>query len=156
MRYLSMTLICLGLGAATPAAAQTASSQSNAERLGNCLVSKTTGEDRILSARWILAAMASAPQVADVAHVEPAKKEEIDRAMARLFTRLMTKDCLEEARPLLLARDGAGARTAGEALGRIAMQELLSDPKAVAAVAKYATYIDYREFEVFMPGASGQ
>ncbi|MES1996083.1 MAG: hypothetical protein V4464_08325 [Pseudomonadota bacterium] len=34
--------------------------------LGQCFVDKTTGADRIAVARWMLGAMSSAPQMADL------------------------------------------------------------------------------------------
>ena len=114
--------------------------------LGQCFVNKTTGEDRIAVARWLLAAMGSAPKMADVTRVDPARKVAVDKAMAVIFTRLITKDCAAEARPLLKAKSDTAFRAAGEALGRIAMTELLSDPKAAQGVGSYTEYLNEADF----------
>ena len=42
------------------------------------------------------------------------------------------QDCAAEARPLFKAKSEAGFKTAGGALGKIAMQELLGNPAAEA------------------------
>ena len=131
----------------------TASAQGSADdlsargaALGQCFVNRTTGEDRIAVARWLLAAIGSAPKMADVTRVDPARKVAVDKAMAVIFTRLITKDCAAEARPLLKSKTDAGFRAAGEALGRIAMTELLADPKAAQGVASYTDYLNEADF----------
>jgi|GEM_PF-2397908 len=120
------------------------SAQANA--LGRCFVNKSTGDDRMAVARWMLAGMASAPRMADVAKVDPSRKVEADKGMAAVFTRLMTIDCANEARPLFLAKSKAAFETAGGALGEIAMKELLSDPKAAEGLSGYIQYLDERAF----------
>lgn len=143
----SVTMLCALTGvpavaADTPAA--DLSAQANA--LGQCFVSKSTGEDRIAVAGWMLAAMASAPKMADVARVDAARKVELDKGMAAVFTRLITVDCARESRPLFLAKSKAGFETAGGALGEIAMKELLSDPKAAQGLADYVKYLNENDF----------
>lgn len=133
--------------AMAPASAQPLPAAGAAERLGACLASRTTGADRILVARWLLTALASAPQVADIASVSAAKREEANRAMAGLFTRLLTKDCATEARVLFKARDQSGFQVAGESLGRVAVQELLNNPKALQAMGAYSAYINEADFK---------
>ena len=118
--------------------------QTNA--LGRCFVNKTTGEDRIAVARWMLGAMASAPKMADLSKVDAALKVTLDKGMAGIFTRLITVDCVSEARPLLQAKNNAAFETAGEALGEIAIQELLADPRAMEGLSSYVKYLDQNAF----------
>ena len=127
----------------TPTAAEL-SAQANA--LGQCFVAKSTGADRLAVARWMLAGLASAPTMVDVAKVNPVRKVQADKDMAAIFTRLMTVDCATEARPLFLAKSKAAFETAGGALGGIAMKELLSDPRAAQGLADYVQYLDQSAF----------
>lgn len=134
--------------AAEPVAAQGAGVPTNP--LGQCMVAKTTGEDRIAVARWMLAALVSAPKVADLSNVDTARKTAADKGMADVFTRLVTVDCADLARPLLLARDKGAFETAGGTLGEIAVKELLTDPKATAALTDYVKLLDWSRFEAFL------
>lgn len=128
-----------------------AQTDAQAQALGECMVLKSTGADRLVVARWFLTALASAPQAAGVATLAPGKKEEFDKGMATIFTRLMAVDCANEARPLFKAKDEAGFRVAGEALGRVAMEELLNNPQASAALSAYAKYLKQEEFKNVLP-----
>ncbi|MCT2400850.1 hypothetical protein [Novosphingobium mangrovi (ex Huang et al. 2023)] len=121
--------------------------QQLAAELGQCFALKSTGEDRLTLARWFVAALGSAPQTADVAKVDPAQKDKLDRQVAVIFTRLMTVDCAEQSRPLFQARSSAGFRAAGGTLGRLAMQELMGDPKTASAMlGGYTSYLREEDF----------
>lgn len=125
--------------------------QAQAQALGECMVLKSTGADRLVVARWFLTSLASAPQAAGVATLTPGKKDEFDKGMAAIFTRLMAVDCADQARPLFKARDEASFRVAGEALGRVAMEELLNNPQASAALSGYTKYLRQEDFKAVLP-----
>ena len=110
--------------------------------LGECIALSTTGRDRLVTARWFATSLGMAPQLSDAVKVEPAAKEQSDRDMAALFTRLFTVDCADEARVLMANRDQAGIQAAGGRLGQIAMQDLMSDPKVLESMISYLAYID--------------
>lgn len=114
--------------------------------LGRCMAMKTTGEDRILVARWMLVAMASAPQMRDVLTVAPGRKEGLDRGMAALFTRLLVRDCPDAAQAVFKLKSNQAFQVAGESLGRVAVQELLTNPQASAALGEYVKYLKAEEF----------
>lgn len=141
--------IALGLAATAPvqAAAPAPAAASPAQALGQCMALKTTGEDRILVARWMLVAMASGPQMTGVVTVQPGQKEKYDRGMATLFTRLLVTDCPDLSREVFKLRDNAAFRVAGESLGQVAMQELLTNPQAAAALGAYVKYLDLDAFK---------
>ena len=141
-----------GLILANIAAAQTTLSpeqeQAYTVKLRDCFTAQTTGADRTTFARWFVAILASAPKVQGVATVEPGVKDQLDRQVAGIFTRVISKDCAAEARPLWKARSNAAFRVAGEALGRLAMQEVTSDPEGAKIFAGYASYINPADFGV--------
>ena len=148
----ALTAVLAGtLLAAAPASATAEPESAPGEVLGRCMVLKSTGADRLLVARWFVAATASAPQAADVATVRSGRKDELDRAMAALFTRLLATDCADEARPLFAAGAGseAGFRVAGEALGRVAIGELLGNQAARTALSAYTKYLRPEDFRKF-------
>lgn len=137
-------LILTGVGA-TPARAD-----DEIETLKQCVRLSTTGKDRITAARWLLVSLASAPQIKDLTTIDPVQKVQLDKDMAKLFTRLFTVDCLEEARPIFIEPGHSkDVEEVGGVLGEMAMQELLGNKDAVAAVSAYANYLDPKAFDVF-------
>ena len=163
MKFVGLLSVAVMAGLAVPASAATPSpnvpslapvtaltpgqEQAYAAELSNCFALKSTGGDRLDIARWFVAALASAPQIVGVATVDKARKDALDKQMAGLFTRLMTQDCAEQVRPLFKARSAAGIRAAGETMGRLAMQELLSDPAAASAtLGGYTAYLREDDF----------
>ena len=142
-----------GLALANIASAQTAPSpltpaqeQAYTIKLRDCFTAQTTGADRTTFARWFVAILASAPKVQGVAAVEPGVKDQLDRQVASIFTRIITKDCAAEARPLWQARSNVAFRVAGEALGRLAMQEVTADAEGQKIFAGYASHINPADF----------
>ena len=123
-----------------------AQEQAYTIKLRDCFTAQTTGADRTTFARWFVAILASAPKVQGVATVNPGVKDTLDRQVAGIFTRIITKDCADEARPLWKARSNAAFRVAGEALGRLAMQEVTADPEGANIFAGYASQINPADF----------
>ena len=95
-RFLLTCLLCLPLSAqAGPAT----------EALGQCLIGKTTGDDRMVMMRWMTVAFASHPSVADVVTLDRSKVAAIDQAMADLVTDLLVSRCHDQT---IAAVAGAG------------------------------------------------
>lgn len=136
-------------GAQAHAQSRMAMPDAASRALGQCLVLKTNGGDRLLVARWLAGAIGAGDATRDMLTVDQADKAAADKGMAALYTRLFTVDCAAEARPLFKARDQAGIEAAGGMLGEIAMRELMNDPKVSAAIGAYAKFIDPAEFAVF-------
>lgn len=146
------TALCLAAPATAQAgAASTEPDSAAAKALAQCLVLKSTGADRLTVARWLLASIASAPKVADVVTIRPDQRDTADKAMAQVFTRLLATDCAAETRVLFKDRTQEGFRVAGEALGRVAMEELFNDPKANAALGSYTRFLDPAAFKEVLP-----
>ena len=142
-----IALVAMGSSACAADTAPTpAEVSAQVDALGECLTGKSTGEDRITLARWALAAMASAPKVADVAKVDPARKVELDKALAAIFTRLIARDCATQARPLFRAKNKDGFGAAFGKLGEIAFKELLADPKADEKLSDFTKYLNDSDF----------
>lgn len=110
--------------------------------LGECVVLSTTGRDRLVLIRWVAVSIASAPTMQDAVTLKPGAKEAADKGMAAVFTRLFTVDCRNEAAPLLKNNDNAGVEAAFGELGRIAMNELISDPVVEQNLTSFTQYAD--------------
>jgi hypothetical protein len=140
------TLAVLAACSASGAQAQVQDDQVLAHALGQCFVDKTTGADRIVVMRWMVGALASAPQTADMVRVDPARKIEVDKGMAALFTRLIAVDCVEQARPIFKSKNHEGIEAAGGSLGDIALKELMTNPDAAKAMETFTAYLRQSDF----------
>jgi hypothetical protein len=138
----------LALGSAAVMLPSTAEAQGVAfpndasKALSECVVLSTTGRDRLVLIRWIAVSIGSANSMQDAMTVKPGAKEEADRKMGVLFTRLFTVDCRNEAAPLLKGKDDAGVEAAFGQLGRIAMNELMADPQVEQSLTAFVQYAD--------------
>ncbi len=144
-------LFAVAFAAITSSATQSALAQTTGttakEALPQCVVMRTTGADRLLTAQWMFAAMARSPQIADLAAVTDQRKVELDKAFAKLLTRIIMKECLAQVRPLA-GKDLKGAFEAvGRALGEVAMQELLGNDKVDKAIGAYTDYLAEGDFK---------
>lgn len=135
---LSLGLLCSAL--ASPALA--ASPES--EAFGQCLIGNTTGDDRLLLARWMTFAFASHPVVQDAVTTDAAKLPETDQKMADLVTDLVADRCVNEAKAAVAAEGdpGIAMQKAFEMLGMVASQEVLMDAAAQARINAFASFID--------------
>jgi hypothetical protein len=116
-------------------------------KLDECLTLSSTGRDRLIFAGWMAASLASAPQLKGIAEVNVVERDRLNRDLARIFTRLITVDCLEESRLLFRAGKSDAFKVAGRGLGRMAMQELMSDRDASVQMERFADYINEADFE---------
>jgi len=125
--------------------AQTVATEQAA--LSQCVVMRTTGADRVLTAQWMFAAMARSLQIADLAAIPEQRKVELDKAFGRLITRIVIKDCLEQMRPLAANNLQDAFERVGRALGEVAMQELLGNPNVDKAIGDYTNYLSEDDFK---------
>lgn len=127
-------------GAAGAQAVALPNDQSKA--FSECVVLSTTGRDRLVLVRWVAVSIGSSNRLQDAITVNPGAKEDADRKMGELFTRLFTVDCRKEAAPLLRGNDNVGVRAAFGELGRIAMSELTNDPQLEQVLTGFIQYAD--------------
>jgi hypothetical protein len=117
--------------------------------LTTCLTDSTTGKDRKDLARWIFIAMAAHPEMKDVSNLTPAAREASSKSVAALVTRLLTEQCAAQARALFAqsANATSALTTSFGALGKVAMQELMTDPRVNASTEEFMKYLDRQKFE---------
>ena len=144
----SLGLIAAGLATVCLVNADAAeATPAEVAALQNCIQLNSTGRDRLFMARWIVAALGSAQQLADLITVDPAKREEANKQVAALLTRLLTVDCRAQTKALTQSKDRTGMAAAGESLGRIAVQELMQNPQAATNVQEFAKYLKEEDFK---------
>jgi hypothetical protein len=112
------------------------------DALTSCLTDNTTGKDRKDMARWVFVGMSAHPEIQNLSNVTEADREAVDRTIAALFTKLLAEKCPAQAK-LAAAEGGSESfRAAFEIIGKLAMQELMSNPKVNTSFSKFTKYVD--------------
>lgn len=148
MRHL-LRLAAFSLAAALAAPAF-ASPTSDA--LGNCLVDKSTGRDRKDLARWIFVAVSSHPDMQDLFALSPQVRESANKSAADVIMRLVTVECVDQARASAAVDGGATWEKAFGKLGEVAMKELTTNPAVTTSFEDPVKYMDRAQLmKVFGP-----
>lgn len=138
MRTLRVVVVVLGLVVALSAHAS-----PNTDALSQCLTDNTSGKDRKALARWIFVGMSAHPDVGEsIARASPKTIDLAQREMGALFTRLIGDQCSDQMKQVAREDGNSGIRIAFEQLGRMAMQELMSNSEVNAAMGGFERYLD--------------
>ncbi|MEZ5705769.1 MAG: hypothetical protein R3E56_11090 [Burkholderiaceae bacterium] len=117
------------------------------DALTKCVADSTTGKERKELAQWIFAAMSAHPEIQPMSRVDEESRVEFDKRLANLTGRLVTETCSDEARAAVVAEGSASFEAAFTVLGRLAMQELMTEPSVRASMTNYTKYLDRAKFE---------
>ncbi|MDA0147404.1 hypothetical protein [Vibrio sp. LaRot3] len=115
--------------------------QANVNDLSICLADSLNGKERKQLATWVFYAMAAHPELKEFATVSQDSRLEMDKSVAKLMTRLLTKDCSEQV-VTAMHQDPLAIQRAFEFVGQVAMQELLADQSVTSSISNYAHYVD--------------
>jgi hypothetical protein len=115
----------------------------SAADLSTCVADNTSGKQRKDLARWVFFAMAAHPDFAAYATPElNAARDPTDKMVADLVMHLITEQCPTQANAAFRDRGAAGIQVAFEALGRLAMLELMTNPDTAAAMSGFQKYVN--------------
>ena len=112
------------------------------DALAACLADNTTGKDRKDMARWVYVGMSIHPEIHSLSNVTDNNREELDKMIAAMFTRLITESCPSQAKLVMDKEGSAGFQTAFGTIGRLAMQELMSNPEVNSSFTNFTKYVD--------------
>jgi hypothetical protein len=122
------------------------------DQLTACLADNSTGKERNDFARWIFAAMSVHPELGDLSASSPQSREEASRAMANVAMTLLTERCTALVRAAVLLEGGGALEASFSMFGRLAMQEVMADPKVTASMGEFQRFLDRGKIEaVFKP-----
>lgn len=120
---------------------------SATDALTTCVADNTTGKDRKDLAQWVFVALTAHPEIQPFSNVTEANRDELDKRMAALSTKLITESCRTEARAAIEKEGSESFKTAFGVLGQLAMQELMSNPSVNLSFSRYTKYIDKDKFD---------
>ena len=122
-----------------------ATAGSATDALSTCMADNTTGKDRKDLARWIFVTMATHPEIQRFSNITEANRDELDKALAAMVTKLVTESCRTEAK-VAIEEGGASFEAAFEVIGKLAMQELMSNPSVNSSFTRYTKFLDKAKF----------
>lgn len=119
--------------------------------LARCVQMKTSGEDRILTAQWVFAALSTSPEMTKYVRADASMRDVSNKKFAGLFGRLATRDCRDEV--LAFGKDELQLSfgSLGEALGEIGFAEVMKAPEVEKSLGAFADYFDEKDFAIFKP-----
>jgi hypothetical protein len=115
--------------------------------LGQCVADSTTGKDRKDLVRWVVAAMMKHPAMADLNSISAEQSQALSKTAATLYERLLTKDCVMEVKKAYKSGGATAIKTGFEYLGRVAMQELVTDPNVAQFMASLIANVDSKKLQ---------
>lgn len=139
---IKMSVLLLALGISTSSLAG-----PYADAIGQCFANSTTGKDRIELARWVFSSMALHPDVAGSSAITPEKRESINQSTGELFNRLLAENCTKEVKAAMKFEGQMALKSAFESLGKLAMQELMSNPAVGAGFSGFEKYVDMKKLK---------
>jgi hypothetical protein len=92
--------------------------------------------------RWIFSAMAAHPDIAGLAAIDAGKREELEKAGAEVFERLVAQDCTSQSRSVLVNEGTEGFGEAFKTLGEVAMGGVVEDSQVQTAMARLGERLD--------------
>ena len=121
-------------------------SQSSTDALSECLVDNLNGKERKSLAKWIFFAMGAHPEIKSYMNVTPRDVRASDEYVGPLITRLLTVDCSARLKTAYKS-DPASLENAFEVVGKVAMQELMTNNEVKKASANYVRFADIAKIE---------
>ena len=115
---------------------------TGAEQLGSCLVDSMTGKERKKIAKWLFFAMSAHPELSTYASIENPDITESDNFVGTLITRLLTEDCPQQYKTASNEVGSQAMVSAFELVGRVAMQELMTDTRVTNSIGAFEKYLD--------------
>lgn len=117
------------------------------DALSACLADNTTGKERKDLVKWIFVSIAAHPELRELAVATPAMRDRVNQRTGVMLTRLLTDNCPEQARRAYERDGGQAFEAAFGVLGRLAMQELMTNADVNAAVSGFGKYVDKQKLE---------
>jgi hypothetical protein len=122
-----------------------------ADKLSQCLIHATTPADQKIVVRWAFATMALDPDVASMAAISTAQREDINRKAGTVVTDLLAGACSQPVQQVLIFEGVQGARSAFEAWARWAITGIAGDPHVMQGAGALLQYIDIGKLMPLVP-----
>lgn len=124
-----------------------ASANQSAQRLGVCFNDSMTGHERKELAKWIFLGIATHSTIQPFANVTDQDRDDANRFLGALVTRLLTENCPAQAKAAFQDNGAKAFEHAFKVVGEVAMQELMTEPAVSASLGAFDRYLDLQKIE---------
>ena len=114
----------------------------SSDALQTCFADNTSARDRKDLARWIFLAVAMHPDIRSLSVATGNDRLQSNQTVGKLYTRLLTESCASEVKALVRTEGQGALSTAFESLGRLAMQELMTNREVAGSIDQLVQHID--------------
>lgn len=149
-----MKNLILGMALSCTVFAQAVFALDGQESLGACMVDELSGKEKKQLATWIFFAMAAHPEIKQYANIEGDAQLNIDKQVGSLVTRLLTDSCATQLKAAYREGGMDAIEKSFELVGKVAMEELMTNPKVNMAISGYADFIDDKKLEAVLSDAN--
>ena len=87
------------------------------------------------------------PDLRDVATTPESARDQASQSVANLLTRLVTETCRQQARAAVKHEGSQGMQAAFGSLGKLAIQELMTNREVNRTVSGFERFVDRRKIE---------
>jgi len=105
------------------------------------MVDTLSGKERKNLAKWISFSIAAHPEIKPYSSASQKDIKESDEYVGKLITRLLTVNCPDELKKAYKS-DPLAVQKAFELVGRVAMQEIMTNQEVMKSLTSYAQYAD--------------
>jgi len=138
-----LIIISVAASLLSPLAAQ---ASQEAQNLGVCLTDSMNGKERKNLAKWIYLGMSTHSTIKPYSNASAKDIESSNKYVADLITRLITVDCPKQAKAVSKKTGTGGFEYAFGIVGKVAMQELMTEPSVSTSLGAFEKYLDQEKF----------
>ena len=124
----------------------TSNANQSAQKLGVCLVDSLNGKERKELAKWIYFGMSAHSTIKPYSNISQKKLASMNKYVGTLITRLITEDCPKIAKKAINENGSSAFEYAFEIVGKVAMQELMTEPSVEKYLGAFEQYLDQDKF----------
>ena len=117
------------------------------DEMAKCLVNSTSEDDRSMLVQWMFAAFSHHPEVKYLTNITDKQATDLNKAIAKLFTTLMTDRCINETKEAIKYEGNTTIEKSFTVLGSVAARGLMSNPNVTKFTADIEKYMDGKKFE---------
>lgn len=135
MKHIVKTIvIAMGLMMANPVFAA-----SPTDAFSSCMVDALSGKERKNLAKWIFLSISTHPDIKPYSNASSQDVQIINEYVGKLITKLLTTDCPKELKAAYKI-DPQAIQKGFEIVGRVAMQEIMTNKDTMKALTGYVQY----------------
>jgi hypothetical protein len=117
----------------------------DSQNLAVCLTDSLDGKERKMLAQWVFFNMAAHPEFITYSNISHSSKEEMDKKIGKLLTRLIAEDCPSQTANAIKLKGISAMEQAFHIVGGVAMQELLANQSVSKAFSSFDKYLDQQQ-----------